>query len=159
MGCFYQTHLFESLKKHGTQNHTFEIIHVVDKNSFSTKRELVVELQKLEINYVKKYNSFYKDNTEKGLNGTRGGGAGIGRPTNEERKKVKHEFNNQNEPSEIILNEGLFIDNVKRICDMFNIPFDSGLNEYNFKAKLINSIDKQINTLITLKRIIADTKN
>lgn len=89
--CRYQTGITESLYEHGFENHTFEIIHIVERSNFLNKMDFVLELDRLEVGYIKKYNSYYKDNT-KGLNRTSGGGVKIGCPTKAERLlKLKSE--------------------------------------------------------------------
>lgn len=70
--CKDQTLLYNSLKKHGVENHKFEIIHIVEVSEL-TKSEIKGELNRLEVYYIKKFNSFYDDNKEFGLNLTRGG--------------------------------------------------------------------------------------
>jgi group I intron endonuclease len=70
--CSTQRHLYNSLKKHGVVNHTFEIIHVIEKRELN-KSEVINELNKLEIHYVALFNSYVVDNNEFGLNLTRGG--------------------------------------------------------------------------------------
>lgn len=87
------TGVTESLYQYGLENHTFEIIHVVERSNFLNKMDFVLELDRLEVEYIKKYNSYYKDN-DKGLNRTRGGGVKIGCPTKAERLlKLKSEQN------------------------------------------------------------------
>lgn len=61
-GLKKQTRLYYSLKKHGWESHSFEII----------KECNISELNSLEIFYIKKYNSF---NNRYGLNLTSGGGS------------------------------------------------------------------------------------
>jgi group I intron endonuclease len=70
--CESQKRLYNSLKKHGVENHTFDIIHILDIGNL-TKSEIIAELNKLEIYYIKEFNSFSDDNNEFGLNLTRGG--------------------------------------------------------------------------------------
>lgn len=70
MRCKQQYKIYNSLKKYGVENHTFEIIHILDKIDDS---ELVRELNALEYNYIKEFNSFSDDNYELGLNLTKGG--------------------------------------------------------------------------------------
>jgi len=70
--CECQRRLYNSFKKHGVENHIFEIIHKVDVG-FLSKKELIDELNKLETYYVKIFNSFSGDNNEFGLNLTRAG--------------------------------------------------------------------------------------
>ena len=85
--CKSQTYLHDSLKKHGIENFTFEIIHILEKGNL-TDSEITSELNKLEINYIKEYNSFVDDN-EEGLNLTRG--SSNGKPSNETRKRIRQE--------------------------------------------------------------------
>lgn len=70
--CYDQKHLYHSFKKHGVDNHTFEIVHVLETNNLS-KSEIISELNKLEIHYVKLFNSYVRKNPEFGLNLTEGG--------------------------------------------------------------------------------------
>jgi hypothetical protein len=72
--CKKQKKIYRSLKKHGAENHTFEIIHIVVKGNL-TKYEIMDELNRLEIHYVTVFNSFAGDNDKFGLNLTRGGDA------------------------------------------------------------------------------------
>ena len=71
-GCKEQKKIYRSLKKYGVENHTFEIVHILKTENLS-KSEIISELNKLEIHYIKKFNSFNGDNPEFGLNLTRGG--------------------------------------------------------------------------------------
>jgi len=75
LSCKNQKILYNSLKKYGFENHTFEMIHIFEKGNL-TKSEIVDELLKLEVNYIKEYNSFCDDNREFGMNLTRGGDRG-----------------------------------------------------------------------------------
>ncbi|MBV5348897.1 GIY-YIG nuclease family protein [bacterium] len=63
MACKKQTRLFHSLSKYGVKKHTFEIIHVCDKE----------ELNDLEIYYINLFSCY---NTEYGLNLRTGGSRG-----------------------------------------------------------------------------------
>ena len=74
LSCKEQKRIYNSLKKHGVENHTFEIIHILEKGNLN-KLEIIKELNKLEIFYIKEYNCFIGDNQEFGLNLTRGGGS------------------------------------------------------------------------------------
>lgn len=67
--CKSQTKLYESFLEHGVENHTFEIIHTLESFD-SNKLELKIELNKLEINYIKHFDCFDKNH---GLNLTSGG--------------------------------------------------------------------------------------
>ena len=72
LDCKSQSRLYNSLKKHGVENHTFEIIHILEKCDL-TKSEIREELNRLEIHYIKEFNCFSGDNDKFGLNLTRGG--------------------------------------------------------------------------------------
>lgn len=72
--CKQQHKIYNSLIKYGVENHKFEIIHIIENSNLS-KSEIINELNKLEIKYIKKFNSFYDDNYELGMNLTRGGGS------------------------------------------------------------------------------------
>jgi group I intron endonuclease len=85
--CENQRRLYHSLKKHGVKNHTFEIIHTLEAYNLS-KSEIRIELNKLEIRYIKEFNSFVDDNKEHGLNLTRGGDVG---EISEETRKLMSE--------------------------------------------------------------------
>jgi group I intron endonuclease len=89
LGCKNQRRLYHSLKKHGVENHIFELIYVLEINNL-TKSEIIKELNRLEINYIKEFNSFVDDNKEHGLNLTRGGDVG---ENSEETRKLKSEAN------------------------------------------------------------------
>ena len=67
--CKSQTKLYESFLEHGVENHTFETIHTLE-SSDSNKLKLKIELNKLEINYIKHFDCF---DTNHGLNLTSGG--------------------------------------------------------------------------------------
>ncbi len=69
LDCKAQRKLYSSFKKYGIENHIFEIVHVLEINNLS-KSEIISELNKLEINYIKLYDCF---NTKYGLNLTSGG--------------------------------------------------------------------------------------
>lgn len=71
LDCKGQTRLFHSLNKHGLNNHTFEILKIINSQELN-KDELIDLLKKEEIEYIEKYNSFADDNVN-GLNLTRGG--------------------------------------------------------------------------------------
>lgn len=71
--CKKQPRLYNSLKKYGSENHTFEIICQSQKS----------ELNDLEMYYIKLYNTF---DTENGLNLMSGGGCQT--PSKETRKKM-----------------------------------------------------------------------
>ena len=64
LNCKYQTKLYHSLKKHGVENHKFEIVCKCDE----------LHLNEYEIYYINKFESF---NTTNGLNLVNGGGAAI----------------------------------------------------------------------------------
>lgn len=72
LNCKGQDRIYNSLKKHTFNNHTFEIIHIIEIGEL-TKSEIIKELNKLEIYYIKEFNSFAGDNDEFGMNLTRGG--------------------------------------------------------------------------------------
>lgn len=80
--CKAQHKIYNSLLKYGIENHKFEIIHVVNDKE---KSEIVKCIGELEIEYIKKFNSFYGDN-DYGLNLTRGGNMVI--LTNETKKII-----------------------------------------------------------------------
>jgi len=128
--------LTESLQQYGCDNHTFEIIHIVEKDKFKSKKDLVNELDRLEIQYIKKYNSYYKDNF-KGLNRTFGGGTKSGRPTKAE-KLIK--TNEELKTSKRLKKEddkiGIFIEKLDKKFE----------NSIDFKTKLINEINIEIKT-------------
>ncbi len=69
--CKKQPELYDSLLEYGVENHTFEIIHVIEKCEL-TKLEIKLELNRLEVYYIKLFDSF---NTPHGLNLTSGGGS------------------------------------------------------------------------------------
>lgn len=68
--CKSQHKIYNSLVKYGVNNHKFEIIDIVQENIEETEKINI--LRKLEVSYIKKYNSFYGDN-HFGMNLTRGG--------------------------------------------------------------------------------------
>jgi len=74
LDCKKQTYLYNLLLKHGAENHTFEIVHIIEKGEL-TKQEITKELKRLEKHYIGLFNSFVGDN-EHGMNLTRGGEGG-----------------------------------------------------------------------------------
>lgn len=72
MSCKEQKRIYASLKKHGVENHIFEIVHILNTDNLSNP-EIISELNKLEIHYISLFNSFVGDNHRFGLNSTRGG--------------------------------------------------------------------------------------
>lgn len=76
LSCEAQTKLYRSLKKHGVENHTFEIIDTLEVDDEH-------ELDWLEIYFIKYFNSF---NTPHGLNLKEGGSHG--RASDESRKRM-----------------------------------------------------------------------
>lgn len=64
LNCKYQTKLYHSLKKHGVENHKFEIVCECNE----------LHLNEYEVYYINKFESF---NTPNGLNLVNGGGAAI----------------------------------------------------------------------------------
>lgn len=71
--CKQQHKIYNSLIKYGVENHKFDIVHIIDRIDLS-KSEIINKLNELEIEYIKKFNSFYGDNDKYGMNLTRGGG-------------------------------------------------------------------------------------
>jgi group I intron endonuclease len=74
--CEKQPKLYNSLKKYGFENHTMEILVLIDDND---------ELNNLEMYYIKHYNTF---NTSNGLNLTEGGTGMRKKHTNESKEKI-----------------------------------------------------------------------
>ncbi|MBK7362782.1 MAG: hypothetical protein IPJ01_10840 [Micavibrio sp.] len=72
--CKQQHKIYNSLIKYGVENHKFEIINIIENSNLS-KSEIINELNKLEIKYIKEFNSFSDDNYILGMNLTRGGGS------------------------------------------------------------------------------------
>lgn len=85
--CNKQNRIFRSLIKYGYENHTFEIIHVLDITSLS-KKEIVEELNLLEIYYIESLNSF-SGNNPNGLNLTKGGVVNVNSYCDETLDKIK----------------------------------------------------------------------
>jgi group I intron endonuclease len=71
MKCERQPLLYKSFLKYGVENHSFEMIHILNKDGL-TKCEIKEELNILEISYIKKMSSF-KVKGNNGLNLTTGG--------------------------------------------------------------------------------------
>ena len=69
--CKDQKLLYNSLVKHGYNEHKFEIIHIVDCENLD-KKQIRADLNILEKHYILKYNSFVGNN-KNGLNLTTGG--------------------------------------------------------------------------------------
>ena len=71
LNCKQQRLIYNSLIKHGKENHLFEIIHVLDSTNLDKIKSIDI-LNKLEIDYIIEFKSFV-DDSEIGLNLSRGG--------------------------------------------------------------------------------------
>lgn len=88
--CNKQNRIYRSLIKYGFENHTFEIIHVLDVD-FLSKKDIVKELNLLEIYYIEYFNSFSGNNLN-GLNLTKGGVVNIHSYCDETLDKIKNSW-------------------------------------------------------------------
>lgn len=75
MSCKKQRLLYNSLQKHGFENHSFSMVHILD-TLYMSKIEIYNELNRLEMHYIDFYKSFVDDN-ENGMNLNRGGNVNI----------------------------------------------------------------------------------
>lgn len=87
--CKRQHIIYNSLKKYGSDNHSFEMIYTYNNESDVklTSDEIISKLKQLEIAYIKELNSFCDDNREFGMNMTKGGD-GACQLSEESRKKI-----------------------------------------------------------------------
>ena len=92
----YDTHLFRAMRKYGKE-HFF--IKELDKVIGADRNQVKKEIQKLEVLYVKKYNSF-----KKGYNCNSGGGKGARIPSEEIRQKEREAKLNMPNLSEFMAN-------------------------------------------------------
>jgi group I intron endonuclease len=76
-GISEQKMLYNSIKKHGWESHTFEVL---------VETIEIDNLSNLEIQYIKEFNTYHYNNS-KGMNLTLGGDGTLGRKVSEETKK------------------------------------------------------------------------
>jgi group I intron endonuclease len=89
--CNRQRYIYNSLKKHGVENHFFEMVYIFDKGNL-TESEIIIELKKLEVYYIDLFKSFIGDN-KNGMNLTRGGDGGEISEETKEKLRVSYKKN------------------------------------------------------------------
>lgn len=145
--CYDQPRLYNSLKRYGWNEHTFEIIHECSE----------LELNELEKHYIKKYKTF---NSERGMNLTEGGdhykrseetkqkiskshmGIVYGNDIIEKIKETKRNrvyesragnYEIYNQSNELIYK---FLGDFRRTLEKLNIPYKGLNNSHKFNRKI-----------------------